>query len=208
MMKGSRGYVIQVDAGGGARVLVPRHDSGQGCSSPEDRCHCRERGDGLVLKAENRAGAGVGDYVSVVFKPGAVLKSLLVLMGLPSLGILAGLFAGTAVRGQPGILPEHAFLTGAACFVLSVIMAALLYRGIGSQLQPFVDRVMTASRGQSLVSGVDPVCGRAVDPLGPAAKIDYEGRTYRFCGADCLGAFVKDPRRYARPHGCARCGAD
>jgi YHS domain-containing protein len=204
-MKESRGYVIHVDAGGGAQVMVARGDRGGGCASPAERCHCREEGDGLVLRADNKAGASVGDYVTVVFRTGAVLKSLLVLIGLPSLGILAGLLVGTAGSAKQGLSPVHSFFLGGACFALSVILAALLYRGIGSQLRPFVDRIMTPGAGEVPVPAIDPVCGRAVDPVDPAAKVDYEGRTYRFCGAGCLGAFVKEPQRYVGSSLCAQC---
>jgi len=157
----------------------------------------------LVLKAENRAGAGAGDTVSVIFQPGAVLKSLLVLIGIPSLGILAGLIAGASLSEQQGLSPIHAFWAGAACFVLSVIGAALVYRGISSQLKPFVDRVLSSGRDPKALSGIDPVCKRAVDATGAAAKIEFAGWTYSFCGAGCVEAFVKDPQRYAGAPCCA-----
>jgi len=35
-----------------------------------------------------------------------------------------------------------------------------------------------------------------VDPARAAAKIDYEGKTYFFCNAVCLGAFIREPSRY------------
>jgi YHS domain-containing protein/positive regulator of sigma E activity len=204
MMKESRGYVIRVEADGTVQVIVGKSDSAGGCTSPSEACDCAEAEDGLVMKVENRAGASVGDHVSVVFKAGAVLKSLLVFIGFPFLGILTGLIAGNTLTGKPGVTPQHAFFLGVACFALSVIVAALVYRGIASQLKPFADRILATGVGAKVPPGVDPVCGRAVKPLGAAARIEYEGRTYRFCGAGCLAAFVKDPQSYAGAPCCAR----
>lgn len=205
-MKESRGYVKHKDAGATAQVMIRRGERAEACTSHAEQCHCKEEGDALVLKADNRAGANVGDYVSVVFKPGAVLKSLLVLIGLPSVGILAGLVAGTMLSEKSAAPSHHAFFVGVACFALSVLTAVLIYRGIGSQLRPFIDRVIVPGAGAGLVFHVDPVCGRAVDPAGPGATVEFEGRTYRFCGAGCLGAFVKEPERYAALRHCAQCG--
>ena len=202
-MRASKGTVIRVQADGAARVRIGEGGPEQGCTSGSERCHCAEEEAGLILKAENRAGAGVGDSVSVLFQPGAVMKSLLVLIGIPSLGILAGLIAGTALRAQPGLSPSHAFWAGAACFFFSVIGAALVYRGIASQLKPVVDRILSSGGGPKALFGIDPVCGRDVEATGAAAKIEFAGRTYSFCGAGCVDAFVKDPQRYAGAPCCA-----
>jgi Cu+-exporting ATPase len=35
-----------------------------------------------------------------------------------------------------------------------------------------------------------------VDPAKAGAKIDYEGKTYSFCDAGCLEAFILEPSRY------------
>jgi YHS domain-containing protein/positive regulator of sigma E activity len=203
-MKESRGYVISVN-GGKAQVMVEMDNSAKGCSSPREDCHCAGTGGALSVKVENRAGAKEGDYVSVLFKPGAVLKSVLVLLGIPSLGMIAGAILGTALNARSLVSPNQAFLAGTACFAFAVIAAVLIYKKIALELQPFVDRIVTSSPGARLFAGVDPVCGRAVDPLNAAAKIDYEGRTYHFCRAGCLDAFVKDPRRYLGAAHCAQC---
>ena len=49
----------------------------------------------------------------------------------------------------------------------------------------------------------DPVCGMDVDPATAAAKSEYAGRTYYFCGPGCKAAFDADPEKYigqADPH--------
>ena len=42
---------------------------------------------------------------------------------------------------------------------------------------------------------IDPVCGMTVRPEGPH-RLDYKGRTYRFCCAGCLERFEGDPEKY------------
>jgi YHS domain-containing protein len=43
----------------------------------------------------------------------------------------------------------------------------------------------------------DPVCGMLIDPADSEGSADYEGQTYYFCSAGCMGAFSNDPGRYA-----------
>ena len=43
---------------------------------------------------------------------------------------------------------------------------------------------------------IDPVCGMKVNPAKAAAKVDYEGKTYYFCGVGCGKRFEAEPRKY------------
>jgi YHS domain-containing protein len=47
---------------------------------------------------------------------------------------------------------------------------------------------------------VDPVCGAIVD-LDDAEQrdlaLEYEGRSYTFCGSDCRSRFEQRPERYS-----------
>jgi len=43
----------------------------------------------------------------------------------------------------------------------------------------------------------DPVCGMSVDPATAAASVEYDGRTYHFCGGGCAKSFRADPGKYA-----------
>lgn len=55
---------------------------------------------------------------------------------------------------------------------------------------------MQAERPSHLL---DPVCSMSVDVAGAEAGgllIEYEGRTYAFCGKGCRRAFVDDPQAY------------
>ncbi|MBP1742973.1 MAG: hypothetical protein H6Q48_5266 [Deltaproteobacteria bacterium] len=74
-MKQAQGIVTAIAGQGKAQVAIVTDDTLPGCSSRTEHCHhCSEGTSSLVIKVSNRAGAGVGDNVSVLFKSGAVLK--------------------------------------------------------------------------------------------------------------------------------------
>jgi YHS domain-containing protein/positive regulator of sigma E activity len=202
-MRESQGYVMRTGPDGKAQVNITM-DSGKGCSAQTEHCHCAEASPKLNVKVLNKAGAAVGDYVSIIFKSGAILKSVLILVGLPALGILMGAVTGTELNERSLVSLNQAIFAGAAFFAVAVLVAVLIYRSVAQELQPFVDRIITTGLGAGAFSAVDPVCGMAVNPLGSAAKIDYEGRTYYFCHTGCLQAFVKEPQQYLQAPRCAR----
>ena len=52
----------------------------------------------------------------------------------------------------------------------------------------------------------DPVCGMKVVEGKEAAKWDYKGTTYYFCGKGCKVAFEKSPARYVNDDGTLKEG--
>ncbi len=44
----------------------------------------------------------------------------------------------------------------------------------------------------------DPVCGRTVIEARSAARSQYRGKTYHFCGPVCQAAFDEDPEQYMK----------
>jgi P-type Cu+ transporter len=43
---------------------------------------------------------------------------------------------------------------------------------------------------------IDPICGMTVDSVSAAAKREYEGKTYYFCGVGCAKAFDLKPEAF------------
>ena len=43
---------------------------------------------------------------------------------------------------------------------------------------------------------IDPVCGMSMEPAAAAAKREYEGKTYYFCGPGCAKAFDRSPQAF------------
>jgi hypothetical protein len=54
--------------------------------------------------------------------------------------------------------------------------------------EPTSSSELSAPPGQ-----IDPVCGMAVDPGRAAATIDYQGRRFHFCSAQCQNRFQEHP---------------
>jgi len=48
-------------------------------------------------------------------------------------------------------------------------------------------------RRQFIAEAIDPVCEMTVDPESAAAKREYGGKTYFFCGLGCAKAFDRKP---------------
>ena len=202
-MKEARGIVTAIAEQGRAKVAIQTDDTLPGCSSKTEHCHhCSEGTSSLVVKVFNKAGAGVGDRVSVLFKSGAVLKSALILLGIPVTGIVAGAILGNSLYEASRVSQGQAFFAGTACFGVAVFLAFMTYRHFSEDMQPYIHEVIAvrpAGKGT-----MDPVCGMAVDPATAAGKIDYEGQTYFFCNAGCMEAFIREPARYLVPANCPR----
>jgi YHS domain-containing protein/positive regulator of sigma E activity len=194
-MKRAHGIVTAIAEHGKARVAIHTDDTLPGCSSRTEHCHhCSEGTSSLVIKVSNRAEAGVGDNVAIRFKSGAVLKSALILLGIPMIGILVGAIVGNSLYDNSRLSQGGAFLAGAACFGFALFLAFIFYRQFSEDVQPYIDQVIALKPATQ--GNIDPVCGMEVDPAGAAVKIDYEGRTYFFCNAGCLEAFIREPSKY------------
>jgi YHS domain-containing protein/uncharacterized membrane protein YraQ (UPF0718 family) len=53
------------------------------------------------------------------------------------------------------------------------------------------------ARRPEMSQPIDPICGMTVDPESAAAKREYAGKTYYFCGPGCAKAFDLKPEAYA-----------
>ena len=199
-MKQAQGFVTAIPEDGKAEVAILTDDTLPGCSSKTEHCHCSEGSSPLAIKVSNRAGAEVGDKVSVVFKTGSVLKSVCILVGIPLIGLVGGAIVGNLLYEDSGFSQGWAFAAGTAFFAFAVLVAFMSYRHFSEDIQPYIDQVIAV---KSAAQGtLDPVCGMKVDPAKAAAKIDYEGKIYFFCNAGCLEAFIQEPSRYLGAPNC------
>jgi len=202
-MKQAQGIVTAIHEDGKAHVAIQTDDTLPGCSSRTEHCHhCSEGTSSLVIKVFNRAGARVGDHVAVLFKSGAVLKSILILLGIPMIGVIVGAILGNSLYENSMLSQGSAFLAGTACFGVALVLAFVTYMHFSGDIQPYIDHVIALK--PATLGAVDPVCGMAVDPAKPGAKIDYEGKTFFFCNAGCLEAFIREPSRYLLAADCPR----
>ncbi len=78
-------------------------------------------------------------------------------------------------------------------------------KACGEEFRADPARFLTKGSGDTEAprTAVDPVCGMSVMRETAAARLDWDGTTYLFCGQGCLQAFVADPAAYtgggARP---------
>jgi len=205
-MRHAEGLVASIGKEGKAHVMIQADAPGGGCASRTAHCHFSGGGGAVTIAVQNRAGAHEGDYVSVGFVPGAAVKSVAVMLGIPLLGLLSGIIAGSVLVQRGLLLSTGGFLVGAGCFALAVFAAAVVYRRISGDIQPFIERVITQGLGAgALFKSVDPVCKMPVNPEKADAKMDYKGKTYYFCNAGCLKAFMKQPEKYVGHLACFHC---
>jgi Cu+-exporting ATPase len=205
-MRHAEGLVASVEEEGEARVIIQTDMSAGGCASRTGHCHCSGGGGAVTIAVRNRAGAHEGDYVSVGFVPGAAVKSVAVMLGIPSTGLLSGIMAGSVLFQRGGLSSTGAFLVGAGCFALAIFAAAVVYRRISGGIQPFTEKIITSRPGAGArFKSVDPVCKKPVNPQKAAAKTDYKGQTYFFCNAGCHKAFMREPEKYLGHLTCAHC---
>lgn len=201
-MAQEEGLVATITENGWAQVVTDRRDACADCGAS----HCCASLGGsskMVIKALNRAGAGVGDLVYVNLGSGAVIQSAASFYMIPLLALIAGAVVGTELS-QPLSISETA---GAILFsfvglALGFLITALISRRMSSQnkLTPIITRIKRAGAEapESLMS-VDPVCKMLVEPAQAPASHVYRDKTYYFCHPNCKESFAKDPEKYLTP---------
>jgi YHS domain-containing protein/positive regulator of sigma E activity len=206
-MRQAEGLVARVETNGKAQVMIHTNESVSGCASRTGHCHCSGGGaGGLTIAVQNRAGAQPGDYVSVGFVPGAGVKSVAVMLGIPFFGLMIGVIMGSILFQNGHLSSTGAVLAGAGFWALAILAAVVVYRRISEDIQPFTERIITKASGTSpLFETIDPVCKMPVDPQKADARMEYNGKTYFFCHAGCLNAFMKQPEKYLGHLTCAHC---
>jgi P-type Cu+ transporter len=59
--------------------------------------------------------------------------------------------------------------------------------------------ITNSGRASGLVaptSAIDPVCGMSVQADKAAARLEFDGKLYLFCSADCQHKFETNPKKY------------
>jgi sigma-E factor negative regulatory protein RseC len=126
--------VVATGENGRATVVA---EKGQGCGSctAVSQCHGGRAARTQKTPALNRAGASVGDRVTLTVASGAILSRMAVLYLVPVFGLLAGAFAGAFVSG--GLAESgsgHSIAFGLGGFTLGFVVSV------------FISRIWTASR--------------------------------------------------------------
>lgn len=108
--------VAKVYSDGSADVFVDRESA---CSGDCHKCSgCGAAKQQVFVRAQNPIGAAPGSLVIVSSDNGQVLSAMLVVYILPLVLLLAGYFAGYALRFLPGIGALAGFCLGVALTIL------------------------------------------------------------------------------------------
>jgi len=191
--------VTSIREDGWARVVTDRSDACGDCGA--SHC-CASFGSSseMVIKALNRAGAGVGDLVSLKLSSGTVLKGAAILYLIPVAGLMSGAVTGVGLSQRLPISETGAAaLLGFAGLILGFIITGLISRRMsaGSRLTPVITRIIKpALKAPESSMAIVPVCKMALKPAEAPASFIYRGKSYFFCHPNCRESFMEDPENY------------
>ena len=170
-MKQKQGLVIDLDEDGRAQVRIAIEEGGSGCPSRTQACHCRLGAKEITVNVLNKAGASPGDRVLVTFRPGAVVRSVAVLVGIPAIGLIIGVVVGVFLLQEMFLSKAGAVVAGGIPLGTGIGVAVFLYRRMFPLVQPFISRVLSkATKESPLEESIDPVCKRAIHPSRAGAR--------------------------------------
>jgi sigma-E factor negative regulatory protein RseC len=151
-MSQEMGRVTDTGEDGWATVVIERKDACHSCEASQF-CHALTNCNKLEAKALNKAGAGVGDLVTIHLSSHTVLKGALVLYLIPTLGLLMGAAVGSGFSKQLAIGETGAaFFFGLAGLVLGFIITAMISRRMsaGNQLTPEITHIVKTHEKQKI----------------------------------------------------------
>lgn len=128
------GYVVAIRDNGHATVAAEKTGGCCGCSGVS-QCHGGQRANSRPTPALNRAGAAVGDRVTLTVASGAILARMAVLYLVPVGMMLIGAFMGAFLFN--GTQDDHSVALGLAGFLLGFILSVVISR-IWSSARPVV----------------------------------------------------------------------
>ena len=71
-------------------------------------------------------------------------------------------------------------------------------RASGTENQTIIDvQSYGPEKEKEMATVKGPVCGMDIDPNTADSKMEYQGKTYHFCSADCHAKFMAEPQKYA-----------
>ena len=141
-MAQEKGLVTSITEDGWAQVETDRNDACSHCGSCRVSFGCNSE---MTIKAINRAGAGVGDMVSIYLSSGTIMKSAAILYLIPVAGLISGAFMGEVLSTRLAISKTSAIaLLSLSGFILGYIITALISRGMSARrtLSPIITRII------------------------------------------------------------------
>ena len=148
-MAQKRGRVSRIEKDGWAMVVTEKGDACSNCESAQF-CHSLVDCSRMETRVLNKAGAEVGDTVSISLSSGTVLKSAFILYILPTVGLLLGAVGGSGFHTQLGLSDTvAAIVCGFAGLSLGFAIARLISnrQSASRKLIPVITRVIKPKEG-------------------------------------------------------------
>jgi sigma-E factor negative regulatory protein RseC len=146
-MAQEQGFVTSIGEDGWAEVIAERKDACDDCGARQCCVSLRSNSE-MVIKALNRAGAKVGDLVSITLSSGTVVKGAAVLYLIPLAGLMSGVLMGAGLYKRVAISETGAAIAfGFAGLFLGFIITALISRWMSAhnRLTPVITRIRKPS---------------------------------------------------------------
>jgi sigma-E factor negative regulatory protein RseC len=159
-MAQEKGLVTGTTEDGWAQVETDRNDAGSHCTSCRVSFGCNTE---MTINAINRAGAEVGDLVSMHLSSGTIMKSAAILYLIPVVGLISGAFLGDELSTRLAMSKTSAVaLLSIAGFILGYIITTLISRWMSARrtLSPIITRIIR----RGLVSPESPQTTSVVSP--------------------------------------------
>jgi hypothetical protein len=137
-----KGIVKKVLEGDFVEAEIVPEQSGIPGASGVNVCHCASEGSRVSFKAENLAGAGVGDSVLVTRKMSGILRNAFVLLGAPFLGMLLGLTVGLILREMLDMSMGYFIVIVFLGLMLGAGSGAFIFRGVSNSSAFVVTEVL------------------------------------------------------------------
>jgi len=137
-----KGLVTSITGDGWAQVEIDRNDACSHCGS------CRVSfgsNSEMTIKALNRAGAGVGDLVSMHLSSGTIVKGAAILYLIPMAGLMSGALTGVGLSERLPISETGAVtLLSLAGLILGFIITTFISRWMSARrrLSPIITRII------------------------------------------------------------------
>ncbi|MDZ7696248.1 MAG: SoxR reducing system RseC family protein [Deltaproteobacteria bacterium] len=155
------GFVATLKKDGKAEVVIqPVHPGIPGASSYVNRhvCHCASDGSTVTIAALNGVGAEIGDYVSVLRDTSGLLKNAVALLGVPVLGLIAGvIFAAVLTDGFSSHMATG-MIAIAACLIVGITIGVLIFRRISVNSDPIIENIIQKRRQGDPLFTADQLC--------------------------------------------------
>ena len=143
-MSQHEGFVADLKKNGKAEVVIQPCNAGiPGAPELKDIvCHCATDGSTITIEALNKAGAGVGDWVSITQRPSALMKNTVILLGIPVVGLLAGIAVSSIITRGFASHITGGILVLTAGLLLGIIIGVITFRRVSTDNQPVIDQII------------------------------------------------------------------